>query len=98
MYVPVYIHIDCAEECQFKSYTHVRVHVAVKLAGRMFFNDVGQIGQRSRTFVAWTLGLPDVEFMASVIASFLGPAQLSVACNTEEQFFSLCAGRAWERG
>ena len=72
MYVRVYIHIDCAEECQFKSYTHVRVHVAVKLAGRMFFNDVGQIGQRSRTFVAWTLGLPDVEFMASVIATFPG--------------------------
>ena len=59
----IYVHIDCAQECQFKSRTHVHVHVAVELAGRMFYNDGGLIGQRSRTFVAWTLGMPDVELM-----------------------------------
>lgn len=59
----MYVHIDCAQECQFKSNTHVHVHVAVELAGRMFYNDGGLIGQRSRTFVAWTLGMPDVELM-----------------------------------
>ena len=64
MYARAYVHIDCAQECQFKSYTHVHVHVAVELVGRMLFNDKGQIGQRNRTIVAWTLGMPDVELMA----------------------------------
>ena len=45
---------------------------------------------------SWPKGSVVFNTLTSHLASFPGPAQLSIACSTKK-IFSSCVGRAWEQ-